>query len=66
MVQRKTLSDGDRVTFTTQFEEYATRNGRSCEVVRELASETARMYRIRFEDGYEIAAYEYELQTADE
>ena len=62
MVQRKTFSDGDRVTFSAQLPEYAARNGRSCEVVRELASETARMYRIRFEDGYEIAAYEHELQ----
>ena len=66
MVQRKTLANGEHVTFTTQLAEYSARNGRSCEVVRELASETARMYRIRFEDGYEIAAYEYELQTADE
>lgn len=63
MIPRKTFSDGDRVTFTTRLAEYSARNGRSCEVVRELASETARMYRIRFEDGYEIAAYEYELRN---
>lgn len=66
MVQQKTFSDGDRVLFSTRLNEYAARNGRSCEVVRELASETARMYRIRFEDGYEIAAYEYELHKDHE
>ena len=66
MINGNTFSDGECVIFNTQFAQYAHRNGHRCEVVRALASETGPMYRIRFDDGYEIAAFGYELRRDEQ
>jgi hypothetical protein len=57
MINGNTFSNGECAIFSTQFAQYAHRNGHRCEVLRALASETGPMYRIRFDDGYEIAAF---------
>lgn len=61
-----TFGNGERAVFRTELKEYALKSGEECIVIRPLPSETGPMYRVRFADGLEIAAFGYELERIEE
>ena len=63
---------GERITFTSPYDQFAARIGQSATVVRHYTeddaehdiSEVGPMYRIRFDDGTEIEAWPEEVDPS--